>query len=256
MHLARTFLAVAVVTVCAGTAASAQGKLEIIGGDTYDWGTVAPGKLTTTVEVKNTGNDELKITEVRPGCGCTAAPIDKNLLKPAEIGKINITLDVSTRTGPVEKTVSITSSDSSQPVRILHLKANIKRAITFTPSQYFVVTEGKMGTESPATSIRISNTSDAPLTIYPPEFGQGNVKVRFDLKDKKELKPGEEYELKAFVTPLESETLYGSAKMKTSSTESPMVDLTISGTMSRPAVVSPAQSQGPGTSNGSAHSPK
>ena len=248
MHLARTFFAVAAIAVSAGSIASAQGKLEIVGGDTYDWGTVAPGKLTTTVEVKNTGGEELKITEVRPGCGCTAAPIDKNLLKPGEVGKINITLDVTTRTGPVEKTVSITSSDSAQAVRILHLKANIKRAVTFTPSQYFVVTEGKMGVESPATSIRIANTSDAPLTIYPPEFGQGNVKVRFDLKEKKELKPGEEYELKAYVTPTETETLYGSAKMKTSSTESPSVDLTISGTMSRQTTPAPAQTQSPGHS--------
>jgi len=241
VHVVRALFAAAVVTVCASGAASAQGKLEIIGGDTYDWGTVAPGKLTTTVEVKNTGVGDLKISEVRPGCGCTAAPIDKNLLKEGEIGKINITLDVTARTGPVEKTVSITSSDSTQAVRILHLKANIKRALTFTPSQYFVVTEGKTGTESPATSIRISNTSDAPLTIYPPEFGNGNVKVRFDMKEKKELKPGEEFELKAFVTPLESETLYGAAKMKTSSTESPSVDLTISGTMARP-VTSPQTS--------------
>ena len=86
VHLIRTLFAAAVVTVCASAAASAQGTLEIIGGDTYDWGTVAPGKLTTTVEVKNTGAQDLKITEVRPGCGCTAAPIDKNLLNPNEIG--------------------------------------------------------------------------------------------------------------------------------------------------------------------------
>jgi hypothetical protein len=242
VHVVRALFAAAVVAVCASGAANAQGKLDIVGGDTYDWGTVAPGKLTTTVEVKNVGQGDLKITEVRPGCGCTAAPIDKNLLKEGEVGKINITLDVSARTGPVEKTVTITSSDSSQAVRILHLKANIKRALTFTPSQYFVVTEGKTGVESPAQSIRVSNTSDAPITLYPPEFGNGNIKVRFDLKDKKELKPGEEYELKAYVTPLENETLYGSAKMKTSSNESPAIDLTISGTMARP-VVPQTQSQ-------------
>jgi hypothetical protein len=247
VQVVRALFTAAVVAVCASAAASAQGKLEIIGGDTYDWGTVAPGKLTTTVEVKNIGNGDLKISEVRPGCGCTAAPIDKNLLKEGEIGKINITLDVTARTGPVEKTVSITSSDSSQAVRILHLKANIKRAITFTPSQYFVVTEGKMGVESPATAIRIANTSDAPITIYPPEFTNGNVKVRFDLKEKKDLKPGEEYELKAYVTPLEGETLYGAAKMKTSSNESPSIDLTISGTMARPTPQTSQSTQTQGT---------
>jgi archaellum component FlaG (FlaF/FlaG flagellin family) len=242
VQLARTLFACAVATVCSVAAANAQGKLEIVGGETYDWGTVAPGKLTTTVEVKNTGAEDLKITEVRPACGCTAAPIDKNLLKPGEIGKINITLDVSTRTGPVEKTVSITSSDAAQAVRILHLKATVKRALTFTPSTYFVVTDGKMGTESASTAIRVTNTSDGPVTLTPPEFGQGNIKVRFEMKEPKVLKPGEEFELKALVTPLESENIYGSVKMKTSSAEVPVIDLSISGTVVRQVTAQPQTS--------------
>lgn len=230
MHLLRGLSTAAVMALCMAGAVQAQGKLEIIGGDTYDWGTVAPGKLTTVVEVKNTGKDDLSISEVRPSCGCTAAPIDKNLLKPGEIGKISVTLDVS-RTGPTEKTVSISSNDPESAVRILRLRANVRRALNFTPAQYMVISDGKVGVETPATPIRISNTGDTPVTLHPPEFAQGNVKVRFDMKEKKDLKPGEEYELKAFITPQEATHIFGQVKMKTSSPEMPTVDFNISGNM-------------------------
>jgi hypothetical protein len=235
MHLVRGLFAAAVITACATVAANAQGKLEIVGGDTFDWGTVAPGKLTTTVEVKNVGQEELKISDVRPACGCTAAPIDKNLLKPGEIGKINITLDVTGRSGPIEKTVSITSTDSSQAVRVLRLKATVKRALDYAPSQSFIVSDAKKGVEIAAPAIRITNKSEGPITLFAPELSQGNVKIRFDMKDKKELKPGEEFELKAYVTPLEEKAIFGTIKMKTSSTESPTVDFPIYGTMAQPA---------------------
>jgi len=235
MHLLRGLSAAAIVAICAVGTVQAQGKLEIVGGDTYDWGTVAPGKLTTVVEVKNVGNGDLNITEVRPSCGCTAAPIDKNLLKPDEIGKISITLDVSSRSGPVEKTVSISSNDPEAAVKILRLHANVRRAIEFSPAQYMVISDGVVGTESAATPIRMTNKSDGPITLSAPEFTQGNVKIRFDMKDKVELKPGESYELKSYITPLEGTHIYGQVKMKTTSAEMPEVDFNISGNLAKPA---------------------
>lgn len=230
----RTMIAIVALTIVASVSALAQGQLEIVGGDTYDWGTVAPGKLQTVITVKNVGEQDLKINEVRPGCGCTVAPIDKNLLPPGEVGKISITLDVTTRSGPVEKTVTITSTDTARPTRVLSLKANVRRAITCTPAQYMLVNDGRQGVESPSSPMTIRNTGDAPVTIFPPEVVPGgNIKVRFDLKEKKELKPGEELELKAYVTPNEASSLYGTLKVKTSSTELPVIDVTVSGTMAQ-----------------------
>src|SRR5437667_12794840 len=76
-------------TAAIDTSAKAQpvGKIEIVGGDTYNWGNVQPGELKATIQVKNTGQGDLKITDVHPGCGCTVtSPIDKNPLKPGETG--------------------------------------------------------------------------------------------------------------------------------------------------------------------------
>src|SRR5687768_6438622 len=58
--------------ILAGGSALAQGKVEVVGGDRYDWGRVAPGNLTATIVVRNAGTGVLNISRVQPGCGCTS----------------------------------------------------------------------------------------------------------------------------------------------------------------------------------------
>jgi len=230
IHLLSTVAAS--LLLCSG-ALHAQGKLEIVGGDTHDWGTVAPAKLTTVVKVKNVGSGDLNVLEVRPTCLCTIAPIDKNLLKPGEVAQINITLDASSKSGLVERNIIIRSNDSSNPQQTLHLRATIKRDLTLTPANYLVVQGGRKGVESPATAIVITNTSDAPITIFSPGAPQGNVKARFEMPPQKELKPGEQLELKAFITPLDAAGMSGNIKVKTTSQQTPFIELVIAGTMAQ-----------------------
>ena len=219
----------AVLFLVTGAMARAQGKLEIVGGDHYDWGTVQPGKLTTTVEVKNVGTGDLKIVEVRPTCFCTVAPIDKDLLKPGEIAKIDVTMDVTTKTGVMERAVIIRSSDSSQPKQVLHLKATIKRDLTLSPSDYFIVIDARQGVESLASAISISNSGTEAVTIYPPDTVIGRAKVRLEMTEPKTLKPGEAMEVRAHITPLERDRLQGSVRLRTTSVDMPTLELKLSG---------------------------
>ncbi len=236
----RTVMACAAIVTVGGTIALAQPKLEIVGGNTYDWGVVPPGKLTAAVQVKNTGSEELKITEVRPGCGCTAAPIDKNLLAPGDVGTINITLDVTTRSGPVEKYIKITSNDPTTPTETLNLKANVKRAITCSPMQYMLISNAEVGVEAAASPITIKNTSDAAITFQVPEIADGsNVGLRLEMTSPRTLKPGEEFAFNAFATPKEAvNPPHATLKIKTSSTEIPVLEITISGAM-KPLTTTP-----------------
>jgi hypothetical protein len=210
-------LAVAALAVATGATAFAQGKLEVVGGDTYDWGAVAPARLKGTIEIKNVGDDTLKITNVKPSCGCTTAPIDKNVLLPGESGKINVEIDMVTRTGPQTKTITVSSSDPKNPTQIIYLKADVKRAMAYNPAEYFLINNGVVGEESVA-SVRLANTGEQAFTVYPPEFVQGNVRVRFELDKEKEIKPGEDLELKVFVTPLEAGSANGIIRVRTNHT--------------------------------------
>lgn len=236
-HLLWMFLLAAGFIACTGNSAVAQGKLEVIGGPSYDWGNVAPGKLNTVIQVKNSGSGDLKISDVRPSCGCTIAPIDKKLLKPGEIGKITVTLDVTSRTGATEKTITVYSDDPSNASQVIYLKAFVKRPVSFNPAQYFLVNNAKVGVAAPA-AVTIVNSGDEPLTIFPPEFVQGNVKTTFDMKEKKTLKPGEQLELKATITPEAAGSINGLVRLKTSHKDYQTVDLNIYG--SAAADASPA----------------
>ena len=81
----------------------AQPKLIMVAGDTYDWGVVTDlaAPLKSRIELKNVGTQEVVIDEVKPTCGCTLAPLEKNRLQPGESTFMNITLSLT----PANKTV-------------------------------------------------------------------------------------------------------------------------------------------------------
>lgn len=215
--MATAFAALALMTVSA-TAQQKAGKIEVVGGTTYDWGNVAPGDLKATIEVKNTGEGVLNVKEVRPGCGCTAAPIDKNVLNPGEVGKISVTLRASTSTGSLQKSITVTSDDPQNPVTIIYLKANVKRPFRVDPD-WISVLNGKVGVES-AVTVNIQNTGEEELMVLPPEANV-TANIRFDLTTPKNLKPGESTPLTVFVTPTKTGPIAGQVKIKTSSKEMP-----------------------------------
>src|SRR5438128_1467584 len=75
-------------------------QLTIVGGDTVNWGKIGPGTLTRALTIKNTGGDTLKISNVKPSCGCTTAPLTHNTLPPGDTATINISIDMKNHNGP------------------------------------------------------------------------------------------------------------------------------------------------------------
>ena len=242
----RSVLAAFAVAAVFTVSANAQGKIDVVGGDTYDWGKVVPGDLTTTIEIRNSGDSVLKIDRVQPGCGCTAAPIDKSVLAPGEIGKISVKLDAKNRSGALHKIITVYSDDPTMPAKVINLKAEIKPVLEFRPTEWFLLTDAKVGVET-ASSVRVVNTGDAPFTIYPPEFASGNFKVRFNIKEKQELKPGEEVEITAYVTPQTAGAMNGMIVLKTSTKEYPSKELTVYGTVIAAAPEAPKPVNGAST---------
>lgn len=218
-HALRTLVMAAALVVVAATAASAQGKIEVEGGPAYDWGRVGPGQLKATIAVKNVGDAPLKISDVRPSCGCTVAPIDKNLLQPGEIGKISVTMNAS-GFGPVKKSLTVSSDDPVNPSQVIFLSADIRPVMTYEPADYFLVNNAQVGVPM-ATSLTIVNRSEEPITFQPPALVTANVKIVFAMTEPVTVKAGEKLELKAEVTPLKSGPVNGEVRVKTSTKEKP-----------------------------------
>lgn len=168
MKQLRTFLvAMAVVPI----AALAQPKLEIVGGETYDWGKVVvknnPLKLVTLeseVTLKNTGNKTLIIDTIRVGCGCTTPTLESKVIEPGKSTKLRIGLNVGLNSGEQLKNLTIYSNaDPENTGRIMYLKANVIRPITVQPTS-LNFPEIKVGEVTNA-SVTLKNNDTRPYKI-------------------------------------------------------------------------------------------
>jgi hypothetical protein len=82
----------------------------------HDFGTIVEGEIVNhKYEIQNSGTSELKISNVRASCGCTAAKPDKMNLKPGEKTFVQVEFNSENRLGPQEKYVYISSNDPQNP---------------------------------------------------------------------------------------------------------------------------------------------
>lgn len=115
--------------------------------------------------VLNNGGDEpLLISQVRPSCGCTVVSFD-SVIAPGSTGTIRATMDVSSLSGPVQKSLTVLSNDPAQPSLKLTLCATIIPLID--PSTRYIV----LTSEHAQTPYELSLGSEkAPLAIRSVEF--------------------------------------------------------------------------------------
>ncbi len=200
----------------------AQPKIEIVGGDTYDWGDVkGENKLNAKVKIRNAGTELLKIYEVKPTCGCTTAPLDKNELKPGEIATLDITLSVAGRQNQVTKTIRIKSNDPNAAEKILWLKCNVIRNLSI-PTRYLSFKDMTVGYEKEE-KIPITNTSKQNITLS--DFTVDNPDLKINLQGKVVLKPGETKYLIGIAKPNESGNFRAVVTFKTTDPENPLVTI-------------------------------
>ncbi len=224
-----------------------QSKLEIIGGDTYDWGKTKPpteGHLEATIKMKNAGTAGMKLVEIKPGCGCTKTDPDKMEVQPGDVSTMGVKLNVSpSQNGPITKSITIrwmdlaayeareaarksgqavpANLDTTEKVAYLFLKADIQRAIALSPSIYFSFQNLEIGQKSNAT-VTISNNSDQEVTFSDFKADNGLVLSK---SGKVTLKPGESFDLTATLVPSMKGQYSGLAQCKTSHPEHPTVEI-------------------------------
>lgn len=202
----------------------AQPKIEIVGGFTKNWGKVTPKEspLKTNIKIKNIGNETLKISKMKPACGCTTAPLKQDELKPNESTDVEVTFNVAGNTGPVQKTIAIESNDPNSSHINYLLQAEVVRPLTILPSSYMTFSTMQVGMEGTA-QVKVKNTSNQNITIMDPTTEPDYMKVNW--AGKKVLKPGEEFEVVVKVTPRQSGTINTKLAFKTNSPDFPIVEI-------------------------------
>ena len=199
-----------------------QPKLEFIGGDTYDWGLVSPkdNPLKASVIIKNTGNAKLKITRVKPACGCTTAPLTKTELEPGDTTTMNVTLRINSRGGKVHKTIRIASNDPKNPNLIYHLKCKVFMPLELKPTPYFPFSTMKVGSEAVST-VTLTNNTKKTVTFSDIEFEPKDLV--FNIKDGEKIKPGQTIDLVIKYRPKKTGYFNCWVKMKTTCKDMPNI---------------------------------
>lgn len=96
----------------------------------FDFGDIdrAKGKVSTTVEILNTGGDVLKLYRLATSCGCTVADMDMSDLSPGASRQMTITFDPMTHpdeVGPIIRVVYLQTSDPNLPELEIEITGNV-----------------------------------------------------------------------------------------------------------------------------------
>ena len=86
----------------------------------YDWGTLEEGKqMTHLFKFKNTGKEDLIISDARGSCGCTVPEWPKEPIKPGQNSDIKVVFNSAGKGGQVNKTVTITANSDPSPITLV-----------------------------------------------------------------------------------------------------------------------------------------
>jgi Protein of unknown function (DUF1573) len=151
---------------------------------------LANDSVSYTFTVTNAGDATLDIIGVKPGCSCTVVNGSwKEHIAPHETGLIPVTVHTSS-TGPLDKTITVTSNDKTRPSVLLHMKGIVWLPIEVAPPRaYFTVLPSNPNV--PPQTLKIFNRTDEPLVLQPPQSTSPAFSAVLTTNV-----PGKEFELK------------------------------------------------------------
>ncbi len=92
----------------------------------HDFGKIKKGeKVAHTYTVTNMGSNPLIISQVKPGCGCTAPEYTTEPIMPGKTGKITLSFDSTNFDGLVNKQAEVYANVEKAPITIT-FSANIQ----------------------------------------------------------------------------------------------------------------------------------
>ncbi len=100
----------------------------------YDFGEAYEGEaIKHEFVVKNTGQGELEITQVRVGCSCTVVHFDRTI-PPGGEGKVAVQVNLGNMEGKIQKTADVFSNDPVKSRVTLQISGEVRSFIEVLPS--------------------------------------------------------------------------------------------------------------------------
>lgn len=195
----KKFIGLFVALMALSVVTNAQPKIEMDPPNEYNWGQVkgSDNPLKATVKIINKGNQDLHILNVKPGCGCTTAPLDKKIIPAGDTAHLDISLNITGYSDNVVKSILIESTDPEKKSFYYYIKANVFRPIVVYP-QYIPFNELYYMQEA-SSKVILKNNTDKPIKIIDVKTNPTSVLVNLKANDL--LKPKSETPLEVKFTP-------------------------------------------------------
>ncbi|MDR0331213.1 MAG: DUF1573 domain-containing protein [Chitinispirillales bacterium] len=131
----------------------------------FNGGDAAEGSSVKAVfKLTNTGNEPLKISSVRPGCGCTVVKYD-SVIAPGKTGVIEPVVNLKGfRPGFMSRGVTVTSNAANTPTLSLTIEANVMAAVEVSENYLTFEGAGKktITLSSPKKDLKVSDVIFTP----------------------------------------------------------------------------------------------
>ena len=193
----------------------------------HDFGEMWIGPvLKHTFKITNTGEMELKITKVKPACGCTIGGAYPRTLKPGETGEFPFSISTRKLRGKFAKSIAISTNDPATPTLRLQLRGKVKRYIDLSPLN---IQLGKLyGKEPQKRVVKLTNNTDKMVELAIGTKPDGNFKLELVTTD-----PGKAFELHVTALPPFAPTGVFRKKitLTTNLPENPTVEIDMRGTV-------------------------
>jgi len=180
-------LLMSVLCVCA----FAQPKIQF-DNTTHDFGKIREegGKVTGRFEFTNVGDSDLVLTNVRPGCGCTAANYSHDPVAPGQRGYIEATYNPYNRPGAFNKNIRVTTNEPqfrgekpASPHMIFIKGEVIKRPPTVFEMAGYKNGNGMSRIKENSVTHNLLNTESVKDTFMIHNFWDKPVTYELDLRD-------------------------------------------------------------------------
>jgi hypothetical protein len=112
----------------------ASGPAINVDKEVHDYGDVPfGGDGTCEFKVTNSGTEPLILSKCKGSCGCTVPKCDPNPILPGESSVITVKYDTK-RPGPINKSVTINSNATNEPVKVVRIKGTVAADPNAAPS--------------------------------------------------------------------------------------------------------------------------
>jgi len=120
-------------------------------------------KSTHIFKIKNTGDADLEIKDIKTSCGCTAAMVSKNIILPGETGDLNVIFSSKRFQGEVTRQITLVTNDPANETSVIKIKALVKALLEVNPAylNFGRITEAK----SQTMDVKLKNMTNEVMTL-------------------------------------------------------------------------------------------